>query len=101
MHTLHKDNCDIYACVIAPTEDIFIIPDARKDPRFAKNPMVIGKPYIRFYAAIPLKSADGKRVGVFCIKDYKPRKLNKQKINLLKSLAAWAELERNTPCNRI
>ena len=78
------------------SEDIFIIPDARKDPRFAKNPMVIGKPYIRFYAAIPLKSADGKRVGVFCIKDYKPRKLNKQKINLLKSLAAWAELELNT-----
>src|SRR3972149_3929633 len=76
--------------------DIFIVPDTKKDPRFAKNPMVTGKPYLRFYAAVPLKSADGQRVGVFCIKDYKPRKLNTQKIMLLKTLAAWAELELNT-----
>lgn len=76
--------------------DIFIVPDAKKDPRFAKNPMVLGKPHIRFYAAVPLRSADGRRVGVFCIKDYKTRKLDAQKIRLLKSLAAWAELELNS-----
>lgn len=77
-------------------QDVFIIPDTKKDTRFAENPMVIGKPYIRFYAAVPLKSADGQRVGAFCIKDRKPRKLTLEKIELLKTLAAWVETELNT-----
>lgn len=78
------------------SEDLLIIPDTKKDPRFANNPMVVNAPYIRFYAGVPIKSADGKRMGVFCIKDRKPRKLNKESISMLKSLAAWAELELNT-----
>lgn len=78
------------------SNDLFMIPDATKDPRFAKNPMVQDKPYIKFYAAFPLKAADGKRVGAFCIKDRRPRRLGEGKIALLKSLATWAELELNT-----
>lgn len=77
-------------------ENLFIVPDAKKDPRFAKNPMVLKNPFIRFYAAFPLKAADGKRVGAFCIKDRRPRRLSKEKIASLRSLAAWAELELNT-----
>lgn len=76
-------------------DDIFIIPDTKNDERFRNNPMVVGNPYIRFYAGVPLKTTDGKRIGVFCIKDTKPRKLNKEKISLLKSLANWAEIELN------
>lgn len=76
-------------------EDVFVIPDTKKDPRFAKNPMVIGKPFIRFYAGIPLKSADGKKVGVFCVKDLKSRKFNQHKKLLLKTLASLVELELN------
>lgn len=76
-------------------DGFFVISDARKDTRFSKNPMVLGKPFIRFYAAIPLRSADGKRMGAFCIKDYKPRKINSEKIEQLKTLASWAEVEIN------
>lgn len=76
-------------------EDIFIISDTKKDPRFVRNPMVVGKPYIRFYAAVPLKAADGKKVGVLCIKDLKPRKLSSENATLLKTLASWVELELN------
>jgi GAF domain-containing protein len=72
-----------------------IIPNAKADPRFAGNPMVINPPFIRFYAGVPLKSADGKRVGAFCIKDHNPREFPPEKIDLLTSLAAWAELELN------
>lgn len=79
--------------MLAP--DSFIIPDAKKDPRFAQNPMVIGKPFIRFYAAVPLKAADGHRVGAFCLKDYRPRELSLEQIDMLKSLAAWVEIELN------
>lgn len=61
------------------SEEILMIPDTKTDPRFAGNPMVLGKPYIRFYAGVPLKSADGQRVGVFCIKDFKVRKFDDKK----------------------
>jgi len=78
------------------SEDPLIIPDARVDPRFAQNPMVILAPFIRFYAGIPLKSADGRRVGAFCIKDHEPREFLIDKVELLKSFATWAELELNS-----
>ncbi len=78
------------------TEDVFVIPDTKKDERFADNPMVIGKPYIRFYAGVPIVNADGQRVGVFCIKDTKPRKFSKANEEILKNLSAWAELEVNS-----
>jgi GAF domain-containing protein len=56
---------------------IMIIPDTTKDDRFADNPMVSGEPYLRFYAGVPVTSADGQRIGVFCIKDTKPREFSK------------------------
>lgn len=76
-------------------ESFFIVPDAKKDPRFSKNPMVRGKPHIRFYAAIPLRAADGEKIGAFCIKDYRPRKFDHKKREMLKYLASWAEIEIN------
>jgi GAF domain-containing protein len=76
-------------------DEPLIIPDAKADPRFAGNPMVVNSPFIRFYAGVPLKSADGKRVGAFCIKDHEPREFPPEKIDLLRALANWAELELN------
>ncbi|KKT24956.1 MAG: Histidine kinase,histidine kinase,PAS domain-containing protein,GAF domain-containing protein [Candidatus Nomurabacteria bacterium GW2011_GWF2_43_8] len=76
--------------------DVFVIPDTKKDKRFLDNPMVIGKPFIRFYAGVPIVNADGERVGVFCVKDTKPRKFSKNDKEILKNLAAWAELEVNS-----
>jgi len=75
---------------------IFIISDTKKDKRFSDNPMVTGKPYIRFYAGVPIINADGQRIGVFCIKDTKPRPFSKSDEEILKNLSAWAELEINS-----
>lgn len=75
---------------------IFIIPDTKKDKRFADNPMVIGKPFIRFYAGVPIVDVRGERIGVFCIKDKKPRKFSKNDKEILKNLSSWAELEVNS-----
>ncbi len=76
--------------------DIMVVPDTKKDPRFADNPMVTGEPYLRFYAGVPVVSADGARVGVVCIKDTKPRKFSKDEEETLKGLAVWAEVEINS-----
>src|SRR3989344_9204756 len=75
--------------------EVFVIPDTAKDKRFSDNPMVIGKPYIRFYAGVPIMNADGQRVGVFCIKDTKPRSFSKDDEGVLQGLASWAEVEIN------
>lgn len=74
-------------------DEMLVIPDTTKDERFTDNPMVTGKPFIRFYAGVPILSVDGQRIGVFCIKDTKPREFSKQDRELLESLAVWAELE--------
>jgi GAF domain-containing protein len=49
------------------SDSVFIVPDARLDPRFADNPLVTGKPNIRFYAGAPLRTAQGHNLGAVCI----------------------------------
>ncbi len=70
-----------------------VIPDVAKDARFHDNPMVVGDPFIRFYAGIPLRSADGHNVGTLCVADRQPRSLSDTSLELLAELAALIERE--------
>ena len=54
-------------------DDILVITDATKDPRFAANPLVLGPPFIRFYAGKPLVTPTGEKIGTVCLIDNKPR----------------------------
>ncbi|WPP51708.1 PAS domain S-box protein [Catalinimonas niigatensis] len=69
------------------TDDVFIIPDARQDPRFRNNPLVTGEPYIIFYAGVPLISPQGFPLGTLCAIDHQPRKLDKKQVSALQTLA--------------
>ncbi|MFA6273716.1 MAG: GAF domain-containing protein [Candidatus Paceibacterota bacterium] len=75
---------------------IFIINDTLADPRFADNPMVKGEPFIRFYAGKSLYDhTTNLPVGVFCIKDTKPRKFSLEDMNDFLDLASRVEEEIN------
>jgi signal transduction histidine kinase/CheY-like chemotaxis protein len=74
-------------------EDVFCVPNALQDPRFADNPLVIGPPHIRFYAGVPLRTLNGHRVGALCILDYKPRQMSSADVEMLLDLGAAVEEE--------
>lgn len=75
---------------------ILVINDTLQDPRFADNPMVTGKPFIRFYAGKSLYDYESKLpVGVFCIKDHIPREMSIADVSDLLDLADRAEQEIN------
>ncbi len=68
-------------------EEIFIVPDSSKDERFHDNPLVMGPPYIGFYAGVPLMNDDGNAVGTLCVLDSKPNELTREQKETLKALA--------------
>ena len=89
---------DVSFCGHAMLSDsIFIIEDTLKDDRFADNPMVVNPPHIRFYAGVMLKERKSNLpVGVFCVKDTKPREFSSDEVGTLIELAHRAEDQLNT-----
>ncbi|BBD96597.1 PAS domain S-box protein [Sphingobium amiense] len=77
-------------------DDLFIVPDATRDPRFADNALVTGPPHIRFYAGAPLVASNGDPLGALCVIDTVPREhltpLQHQGLTLL-AKQVMAELE--------
>jgi GAF domain-containing protein len=67
--------------------DLFIVPDATLDRRFASSPLVVSDPKIRFYAGAPLTTADGYTLGTLCVIDKVPRTLRPDQQQALRILA--------------
>ncbi|KQT54064.1 PAS domain S-box protein [Methylobacterium sp. Leaf456] len=67
--------------------EVFEIEDLTKDPRTADNPLVTGGPQVRFYAGVPLETADGVALGALCVLDTKPNRLTPAQAFVLRTLA--------------
>lgn len=68
-------------------DDILEVPDTLADRRFADNPLVVGEPQLRFYAGMPLHTADHHNIGTLCVADRRPRHLSVEQKTALRALA--------------
>ena len=70
--------------------ELFVVQDALTDERFASNPLVITEPPIRFYAGMPMHTAEGHPVGTLSVMDTEPRILSFDQQNALQVLGRQA-----------
>ncbi|HEY9873081.1 MAG TPA: PAS domain S-box protein, partial [Candidatus Obscuribacterales bacterium] len=80
-------------------QQVLIVPDSHADERFADNPLVTSDPNVRFYAGVPLTTADGNSLGTLCVIDHVPRDLKPEQVEALRDLGRQVlrqmELRRN------
>ena len=69
------------------SDEIYIVEDAKNDPRCLLNPLVRGEFGLQFYAGAPLHTSDGYNLGTFCIIDKKQRYFTKEQISILGTLS--------------
>lgn len=76
--------------------EVLLVPDTYLDPRFHDNPLVLGAPFIRFYAGFPIY-LDGYAIGTFCIIDSKPRPVPVPDLRHLVEFARLVTAELSAP----
>ncbi len=76
-------------CALHFEEGLLVhVPDASRDPRFARNPWVDGRlGHVRTYASSPLVSADGHALGSLCVFDTVPGPVAAERLAVLQDLA--------------
>lgn len=69
------------------SDSAYVVKDAINDPRTLANPLVVGELGLRFYAAAPLITHDGFRLGTINIIDFSPREFDRDSEQMLERLA--------------
>lgn len=78
---------DIGLCAKAVLADgLYTVEDTFADPEIALNPIKLGDVDLRFYAALPLKTADNFNLGAFCLIDKEPRVFGPEEEAILSDL---------------
>ena len=80
------------ASVIAQ-DDVYVINNAAVDPRTLEHPLVRGELGLRFYAAAPIRTHDGYRLGTVNVIDSRPREASQRQLTALQHLAAMVSDE--------
>ena len=80
------------ASVIAQ-DDVWVINNAAVDPRTLEHPLVRGDLGLRFYAAAPIRTHDGYRLGTVNVIDNRPREASARQLKALENLASMVSDE--------
>lgn len=67
--------------------DPLVIENVLDDPRFTDSPLVVGPPYVRSYAGVPLRTPDGYNIGALCAMDTRARRFSPADIAILSNFA--------------
>ncbi len=78
--------CEVF---LTSDDDMVVVEDTLLDARFATHPLVVGAPYIRFYAAVRLSVA-GQTVGTLCVYDTTTRQVSSDQVEALEILGKAA-----------
>jgi len=70
-----------------------VINNAAVDPRTLEHPLVRGDLGLRFYAAAPIRTHDGYRLGTVNVIDNRPRDVTERQLKALENLASMASDE--------
>lgn len=81
--------CNATICTSLPV----VIGDTHQDAQYANHPLVVGPPYIRFYAGVALIAEQRHRIGTICLVDPRPRDFPDSQISQLVGLARLSMLE--------
>ncbi|HEV7271303.1 GAF domain-containing protein [Pseudoxanthomonas sp.] len=85
----HQTTRDTAVCdhAIRQPDELLEVQDLSEDARFNEFPIVTGEVKARFYAGMPLVTANGEALGTVCVVDTQPRRLNSQQKASLRALA--------------
>lgn len=68
------------------SSDLIVAQDTLQHERLRQHPLVVGEPFIRFYAAARL-SLNGHTVGTLCAYDLKPHRVTPEQLDQLRTMA--------------
>lgn len=66
----------------------YLVSNATSDERTARHPLVTGEVGVKFYAAAPIITADGHRLGAVSVMDTEPHEATTEQMAMLEDLAA-------------
>jgi len=66
---------------------VFVVTDAIEDDRFENSPLVVKKPYVRFYAGAPIIAPDGHSIGTVSVMSTEPGELSRDQADSLQRLS--------------
>lgn len=96
---VNETSRDLSFCVYTIQEaDSMCVFDATLDDRFARNPFVLGTPYIRSYMGVPICTPDGYNIGSLCAIDVQPRIFTRDQVQLLSGLGSLVVEELELRC---
>lgn len=64
-------------------DDIMVVENAREHTDFYDNPLVLDEPWVGFYAGIPIRSQDDRKLGSLCSIDHHARSLTDAMVQCL------------------